>query len=116
MLRSLKDFTGKEAIFIDANIFLHHAFNTNTTSIEFLKKVESLDMKAYTSTLVLEEIIFKLIMQSASNFIDRVTIDVVKHLLRDNKNREKVLAPVEKYMNYINTLKDMDVRLKIEKF
>ncbi|HIC91265.1 MAG TPA: hypothetical protein EYP21_04235 [Syntrophaceae bacterium] len=58
MLRSLKDFTGRESIFIDANIFLHHAFDTNATSIGFLKS-------------------------------DRVTPDAVKHLLRDNKNREK---------------------------
>ncbi|MBI4654654.1 MAG: PIN domain-containing protein [Nitrospirae bacterium] len=107
MQKKLKDFIGKEAIFIDANIFLHHAFGTNITSIEFLKKVESLNMKAYTSALVIEEIIFKLIIQSASNFIDRVTLDKVKHLFKESKNREKVLSPVEKYIGYINTLKDL---------
>lgn len=103
MQRKLKDFTEKEPIFIDANIFLHHAFDTNITSIEFLKKVESLNMRAYMSALVLEEIVFKLIMQSASNFIDRVTLDAVKHFLTDKKNREKVFSPVEKYMDYINS-------------
>lgn len=97
MRRNLKDFAGKAPIFIDANIFLHHAFGTNITSIEFLKKVESLNMKAYTSTLVLEEIVFKLIMQSASNFIERVALDTVKQFLKDSKNREKVFSPVEKY-------------------
>ncbi|MEW6681119.1 MAG: PIN domain-containing protein [bacterium] len=107
MEKKLKDFIGKEAIFIDANIFLYHAFGTNVISIEFLKKVESSDMKAYTSPLVIEEVIFKLIMQSASNFIKKITFDKVKQFLKNNKNREKVLTPVEKYIGYINTLKDM---------
>ncbi len=40
MQKNLKDFKGKEAIFIDANIFLHHAFDINATSVEFLKKYE----------------------------------------------------------------------------
>jgi len=30
MQRNLKDFSGKEPIFIDANIFLHHAFDLNS--------------------------------------------------------------------------------------
>ncbi|GFP19953.1 hypothetical protein HKBW3S03_01457, partial [Candidatus Hakubella thermalkaliphila] len=51
MPKNLKDFRGKEPIFIDANIFLHHAFDVNPVSVEFLKKVESFDLKAYTSAL-----------------------------------------------------------------
>ncbi|GFP25587.1 hypothetical protein HKBW3S43_01177 [Candidatus Hakubella thermalkaliphila] len=74
MPKNLKDFRGKEPIFIDANIFLHHAFDVNPVSVEFLKKVESFDLKAYTSALVIEEVTFKLIMQSASNFLDKVTL------------------------------------------
>lgn len=106
MQKNLKDFKGKEAIFIDANIFLHHAFDANVISVEFLKKVESSNLKAYTSALVMEEVIFKLIMQSASNFLDRVTLQSVKLLLKDPKNREKVFKPVVEYREYIDMLKD----------
>jgi predicted nucleic acid-binding protein len=106
MRKNLKDFKGKEAIFIDANIFLHHAFDANVISVEFLKKVESSNLKAYTSALVMEEVIFKLIMQSASNFLDRVTLQSVKLLLKDPKNREKVFKPVVEYREYIDMLKD----------
>ncbi len=81
MQRNLKDFNGKVAIFVDANIFLHHAFNTNPISIEFLKMIELFNYRVYTSALVLEEVSFKLLMQSASNFISKVTMRNVKSLL-----------------------------------
>lgn len=46
MQKSLKGFSGKEPIFIGANIFLYHAFDTNPASIEFLQRVETQDFKA----------------------------------------------------------------------
>ena len=107
MWKNLKDFTGKDGIFIDANIFLHHAFDINSVSVEFLKRIESSNIRVYTSALVIEEITFKLVMQSASNFLDRVTLDGVKKLIKDNNSREKVFRPVEEYREYINNLKDM---------
>lgn len=106
MQKSLKEFKEKEAIFIDANIFLHHAFDVNPNSIQFLKKVESSNIKVYTSALVIEEVMFKLIMQSASNFLDKVTLQEVKGLLRDSNNREKIFKPVIEYRSYIDVLKD----------
>jgi predicted nucleic acid-binding protein len=106
MRKNLKDFKGKEAIFIDANIFLHHAFDTNPASVEFLKVVESSNLKAYTSALVIEEITFKLIMQSASNFLEKVTLNNVKILLKDAKTKEKVFKPIIEYRGYLDMLKD----------
>lgn len=104
--KDLKDFKEKEAVFIDANIFLHHAFDTNAVSVNFLKNVEFFSLKAYTSALVFEEVTFKLIMQSASNFLKNVTLKNVKALLNDSKNIEKIFKPVEEYRGYLNTLKD----------
>lgn len=111
MQKNLKDFKGKEAFFIDANIFLHHAFDINAISVEFLKKLESFNLKAYTSVLVIEEVIFKLLLQTASNFLDRVTLQAVKVFLKDTKNREKVFKPIEEYMEYIHTLKDFGLTI-----
>ncbi len=106
MQKSLKEFKEKEAIFIDANIFLHHAFDINAISVQFLKKVESSDIKAYTSALVIEEVMFKLVMQSASNFLDKVTVQDVKELLRESDNRERIFKPVLEYRSYIDVLRD----------
>jgi predicted nucleic acid-binding protein len=68
--------------------------------------VEFFSLKAYTSALVLEEVTFKLIMQSASNFLKNVTLKNVKAFLSNSKNKEKVFMPVEEYRVYLNTLKD----------
>ncbi|MBI1821791.1 MAG: PIN domain-containing protein [Nitrospirae bacterium] len=106
MQKNLKNFEGKEAIFVDANIFLHHAFDSNSVSIDFLNKVELFNLKVYTSALVLEEVSFKLLMQSASNFLHKVTMPGVKTLLRDSKKRKEILHPVEEYMRYILLLKE----------
>ncbi len=106
MQNNLEDFSSKEAIFIDANIFLHHAFDIHPVSIEFLNRLERIHFKAYTSSLVLEEVSFKLLMQSASNFLDTITVEKVKNLLRNEKKRQRVLAPLLKYMEYIAMLKE----------
>jgi len=111
MQRNLKDFGGKDPIFIDANVFLHHAFDLKSDSVEFLKKVETVNLKAFTSALVIEEITFKLLMQSASNFLPRVNLQKVKTLLQDKVKREEVIAPVEAYRSYINRLKDFGLKV-----
>jgi predicted nucleic acid-binding protein len=111
MQRNLKDFGGKEPIFIDANIFLHHAFDLKSDSVEFLKKVETINLKAFTSALVIEEITFKLLIQSASNFLPRVNLQKVKTLLQNKVKREEVIAPVEAYRTYINRLKDFGLKV-----
>lgn len=111
MEKKLKEFKEKEAVFIDANIFLHHAFDVNPISVQFLKKVESSNIKAYTSALVIEEVMFKLIMQSASNFLDKLTLHDVKGLLRDSKYKEKLFKPVMEYRSYIDILKDFGLAI-----
>lgn len=107
MQKDLKGFSSKEPVFIDANIFLHHAFDTNAVSIDFLKKVESSQLRAYTSALIMEEVTFKLVMQSASNLLAKITVQGLKTILKDMENRKKVMAPVEAYREYINRLLDM---------
>jgi predicted nucleic acid-binding protein len=106
MQKNLKDFDRKDTIFLDANIFLHHAFDINPVSVEFLKRIESFNFKVYTSALVLEEIFFKLLMQSASNFLEKVSVQNVKVLLKDDKKRNQILNPLDNYMNYIKLLKE----------
>jgi len=106
MQKNLRDFEGSSAVFIDATIFLHHAFDTNHVSVEFLNRIETSNIKAYTSALVLEEVSYKIMMQSASNFLDRVTVQHVKKFLENSKNRGKVLTPLIEYMDYIDKLQE----------
>lgn len=111
MKKSLKEFQSEEAIFIDASIFLHHAFDINNVSVEFLGRVETSNIKAYTSSLIIDEIFFKLIMQSASNYLDKVTVECVKAILKDATVKEKVMKPVEDYRDYLNKLKALGLKV-----
>ncbi len=106
MLKNLRDFKGGSAVFIDAVIFLHHAFDSNPESVEFLGRIETTNIRAYTSALVLEEVSYKIMMQSASNFIERVTVRHVKKFLENPKRRAKVLSPLIEYMDYIDKLRE----------
>jgi predicted nucleic acid-binding protein len=106
MQKDLKDFEGKNPVFIDATIFLHHAFDTNPTSVEFLNRIELSNIKAYTSALVLEEVSYKIMLQSASNYLERVTVRHVKKLIENPKNRVKVLSPLIEYMDYLDKLQE----------
>lgn len=106
MQKRLSDFEGTDAVFIDANIFLHHAFDTNPISIEFLSRIETSNIKAYTSALVLEEVSYKVMMQSASNFLEKVTVQNVKRFLETAENRAKVFNPLIEYMEYIDRLQE----------
>jgi predicted nucleic acid-binding protein len=106
MPKSLGDFKGPQPIFIDANIFLFHAFDTNNGAVEFLKKIETEGLKAFTSSLVLEEVFFKLLLQSASNFSKTLTIQTAKTLLSNSLKRKEVLAPVILYATYIEHLSE----------
>jgi predicted nucleic acid-binding protein len=106
MQKDLRDFEGGSPVFIDATIFLHHAFDTNPVSVEFLNRIELSNIKAYTSALVLEEVSYKIMMQSASNYLERVTVRHVKKLLENPKNRGQVLSPLVEYMNYIDKLQE----------
>ncbi len=106
MQKDLRDFEGNSSIFIDATILLHHAFDTNTVSVEFLNRIELSHIKAYTSALVLEEVSYKVMMQSASNYLERVTVQHVKKFFETPKNRGKVLSPLLEYMDYIDKLQE----------
>jgi predicted nucleic acid-binding protein len=107
MPKILADFKGSHPIFLDANIFLFHAFDSNESAVDFLKKIEIEGYKAYTSSLVLEEVFFKLTLQSASNFIDHLNLQTVKIQLRDIKKRKRIMAPVLSYLKYIDHLQEL---------
>lgn len=106
MRQNLRNFEGTSVVFIDATVFLQHAFDTNPASVEFLNRIELSNIKAYTSALVLEEVSYKIMMQSASNFLEKVSVQHVKKLLENQRNRGKVLTPLIKYMEYISTLQE----------
>jgi len=108
---NLENLPEATTVFVDANIFLHHAFGTNNNSIEFLKRVEKGSVKAYTSVLVLEEVFFKLLMQQASNYLEKVNVEKVKAFLKEERNRDKIFGPIFQYLKYIKILKSLGLKV-----
>jgi predicted nucleic acid-binding protein len=106
MRKNLRDFEGTSTVFIDATVFLHHTFDANPVSVEFLNRIELSNIKPYTSALVLEEVSYKIMMQSASNFLEKVSVQHVKKLLEKQRNRGKVLTPLIEYMEYMSKLQE----------
>lgn len=104
----LRTFALTESIFIDANIFLFHAFDDARHGAEatsFLKRVEMETVRGATSALVLDEVFFKIGQQEAANLLGRTTIWKIKErLVKDSAFRVAVHKPVLGYRTYIELL------------
>jgi predicted nucleic acid-binding protein len=105
-MRNLKEYPGKDPIFIDANIFLYHAFDGLPGASAFLERVESTGIKAFTSALVLEEVLFKLLLQAVSADLGSASLPEIKKALENPTCRKKAVIPVKQYAGYLDVLKD----------
>ncbi|MFH1322467.1 MAG: PIN domain-containing protein [Methanobacteriota archaeon] len=95
------------SIFIDANIFLFDIFEDpdfGDASYDFIKKIESLEIKGYTSTLVLDEVLFKMILMEASNKLN-VSMKNVVRLLKKEPDK---LDALEKSWENIKEIQNME--------
>lgn len=95
------------SVFIDANIFLFDIFEDTEfgdASYKFIKKIESMEIKGYTSTLVLDEVLFKMILMEASNKLNVPMKNVVRLL----KKEPDKLAALEKSWENIREIHNME--------
>ena len=108
MANPLDAFHRTDSIFVDANIFLFHAFahpQYGDAARRFLERVELAEVNAITSVLVENEVLFKVLLQEAAGQLDHPTIWDVRQALRDDVTfREQVYRPARQYLDYIKTL------------
>ena len=105
--KTLKEFTLKDRIFLDANIFLFHALDHEQfgeESTKFLGKIETGEIKGIITSLVVDEVLFKILVASASMFIEKPSIWNIRRKLKEKKFKEEVYQPVEEYKDYIWSL------------
>jgi|YelNatPaOPRAMG01_1025707.scaffolds.fasta_scaffold83478_2 Predicted nucleic acid-binding protein, contains PIN domain len=103
----LYDFDLNEPIFIDANIFLFHAFDDpdyGEAATNFLTAIEEGHIRGVTSPLVLDEVFFKILVQEAAAELAKPTIWNIRKALKDPAFTRRVNAPVRKYKSYIEDL------------
>lgn len=107
MVESLADFRSDEPIFIDANIFLFHAFDDEDygeAATSFLAEVEGGEINAVTSALVIDEVLFKILVQEAAAHLEKPTIRSTKKAMKEASFLEKVYKPVLRYRTYLEIL------------
>ena len=107
MVQKLADFVADATIFIDANIFLFHVFDDEKygkAATSFLTRIENEETKALTSSLVVDEVFFKILVQEAAAHLKRPTIWNIKQAMKEKAFIEKVYAPVLEYKTYLESL------------
>jgi len=107
MSPSLASFAANAPIFIDANIFLFHAFDDDQfgeTATAFLSRIENQEIEALTSSLVIDEVLFKILVQQAAAHLPKPTIWNIKRAMRDAAFVKAIYGPVQEYKAYLEGL------------
>ncbi len=114
MSQNLANFAADKAIFVDANIFLFHAFDDERygqVATAFLTKIENEEIEALTSSLVIDEVLFKILVQAAAAHLDRPTIWNIKRAMKGKDFAAEVYAPVLEYKSYLESLALLGMRI-----
>ena len=97
MANALDTFHLAAPIFIDANIFLFHAFahqRHGDAARRFLERVELAEVSAVTSVLVENEVLFKILAQEIAGRLTHPTVWSVRRALQDDLAlREQAYRP-----------------------
>ncbi|MEW5719010.1 MAG: type II toxin-antitoxin system VapC family toxin [Chloroflexota bacterium] len=114
MSQNLGDFVADHPIFVDANIFLFHAFDDEKhgqAATSFLARIENEEIEALTSSLVVDAVFFKILVQEAAAHLDKPTIWNIKRAMKDKTFVEKIYKPVLEYKSYVESLSLLGMRI-----
>ncbi len=103
----LSEFSGEDRIFIDANIFIYNALDNPTYAeacSDFLKLVETNRISGTITPLIMDEILFKILVAEASQYIDKFNIWNLKKEIKKAKFSSLVYKPVKEYAEYLKEL------------
>jgi predicted nucleic acid-binding protein len=95
-------------VFIDANIFIYHFGGDGDIAdacTEFLLRVENRDVRAFTSTVILTEVLHRLMIIEAIEKYDLPLKGIVKHL----KEHPDVVMGLDKYSIAPEKIRQMNV-------
>lgn len=103
----LKDFDN-ETVFVDSNIFIYHLlgneqFGGNCTL--FLDKIEKGSILAYTSSLVIDEVYYAIVISKGAEILQTKRIKTVQEKLKtDSVLTEKCYDEVFVFQDYLDAL------------
>lgn len=102
----LSDITDNTRIFVDSNIFIYHFSNSDkyaTSCLNFFQKIEEGRLSGYTSTVVLAEVLHRLMVIEASKKFNIIPKNVVKYL-KDNPDKIPLLSDHFKSVDFIEKI------------
>lgn len=100
----------KSIIFIDSNIFIYHFLDMSENCTYLFKRTESEDITAYTSVIVVAEVLHRLMLIEAREKLNISEKNLLKHL----KKHRNIVTTLEKY--HIATEKIPEFGIKILSF
>lgn len=109
----LAEYNKSESIFIDANIFLDYSLpdpKYGESAADFLEKIELNEIKAVTTSIVLDEVSFIILMYKGSLLLktrDRKII--IKTIKKDRTFSNLCYETVEEFNEFISCLKGLRI-------
>jgi predicted nucleic acid-binding protein len=97
-------------VFIDANIFIYHFGgdgNISDACTEFLLRVEEKDVEAFTSTIILSEVLHRLMIVEAVEKYKLPLRGIVRYL----KEHPNIVMTLEKYSTAPEKIRQMNVAI-----
>jgi len=94
-------------IFIDSNIFIYHFLDVSESCTDFLERIERRKIEAYTSTVVLAEVLHRLMLAEVVEKYNVKSSNVIKFL----KEKPEVISTLEKCEIAINKIPEFKVKI-----
>jgi len=103
----LEEMPSQTKVFIDSNIFIYHFLDVSESCTNFLERAETEDIDAYTSTIVLAEVMHRLMIAEAVEKYDVEPRGTVRFL----KENPEVIPTLEKCENAIEKIPQFGINI-----
>jgi predicted nucleic acid-binding protein len=94
-------------IFIDSNIFIYHFLGQSESCRSLLEMAEDLEIRGYASTVVLAEVLHKLMLTEATEKFGIKPHDVVRFL----KRRPELIPELKKCEAAVGEIPDYNIEI-----
>ena len=94
-------------IFVDSNIFIYHFLDISDSSTNFLQRIEMRQIDAYTSTVVLAEVLHRLMIAELIEKYKIKSNNAIKFL----KEKPEIIATLEKCEIAVKEIPEFNVRI-----
>ena len=103
----LEEIPSRTKIFVDSNIFIYHFLGSSESCTDFLERAEIEDIDAHTSTIVLAEVMHRLMV---AEVIEKYDVEP-RGAIRFLKENPEVIPTLEKCENAMEKIPQFGVKV-----